>query len=653
MSSAAATKQIDIDLCFRAAKGISPATINKEKGSVEAVWATDTPVRTYNYDIGEFWEVLGFEPGMVRTQRLTVGIPILKEHRRYEDDLGTGINGRVEGNSLIGTLEFDINDKGEGEKAFGKVERGHLKTTSIGYRVYTLKYMGDGERGLPIYMATDWEPMEISTARIPADINAKMRTTGEQDATNKLTIEKQVMEKTPLELEAEKRTAELAIQKRIDDAKIESSDAGIKSERTRVATMLKIGTEHKMEDTFVREHIAKDTTLDAFRALVLDKKSEAQPTPNGKVIEKFTDAGQRNLAMVEGIVSRIDRNRADDKKILAKPEIKENPYAGVRLIDICDEFYQRMGGDMSLSPMQRVAMAIKMSSREVGMSTSDLPNLFANVLHKILRKEYNFQTGKWQPFCYNQPGKRINQNEISIKLGDFTAMGQLAEGKEFPFQAIDDEAENFIVHKFGSSFAITIEMIINDDLDGMERIGMKAAKANAFTEDVLVWALLQSNPKMADGNNVFSSAHNNIDTGAAISTTTINNLWKMITTQKASNKQPLDIEPKYIITGRNNQMALDQILNPNLMPITPTDAVQSYIKLLTPIYTNRIPDNRFYLVADPANIDTIRFGGVSGEPDFSMENYWEPGRDAWVYKMRKFFGAAFTDFRGMAFNPGV
>ena len=577
-------------------------------------------------------------------------MPILKEHNRWDESLGSAEDSRVEGNKLIGKLRFDIGDGADGQKAFGKVERGHTKFVSVGYRVYSLRYISDGENGLPNYMATDWEPMEISTAKIPADIKAAMRT--DKDSTNKLTIEQKSMEtqKTPEQIEQERIAAEAAIQKRIDDAKVASTDTAIQTERTRVSSIIQLGERSKMKDEFVREHIAQNTSLEGFRALVLEKLTTDQPTDvrNVRVVEKFATLSERNTAMVEGILVRMN-----GKKYEADSIIKENPFRHRTLLEITDEFYQSKGGDMSLSPRQRVAQALMISTREVGMSTSDLPNLFANVLHKILRKEYKFQTGKWQQFCYNQPATRINTPEKSIKLGDFDELSQVTEGAEYKAQSIADTAENFTVRKYGSTFFITIEMIINDDLGGMERLGMKAAKADAFTEDYLAWAAIQSNPTMSDGKAVFSSAHANIASGSALSLTSLSELWLKITTQKGDNNKPLDIDPKFIITGRSNQAALDQILNPNLMPITPGDAVQSYIKLLTPIYTNYISDNRFYLAADPSDIDTLRFGGLVGEPDFALENYYEPGRDAWAYKMRKYFGIAFTEYRGLAFNPGV
>ena len=628
-------------------------TVDKENGTVGAVFATDARVLSFNWDIGTYHEVLGFEKNMVRMDRLNTAAPIFDRHDSRSDDLGIVLPGSavLGKTNITGTLRFDLNDvNGAGKRAFQKIVDGFWRTFSVGYRVYKLRYIEEAPDGYPVYLATDWEPMEVSTAPMAADIEAQARSAENKNSNSKIEIQKPTMEpKTPEVIEQERQAAQKELDRQLAAARNAGADDATKAERTRVATIIELGAKHKLEPTFVRTHVETTTTAEAFSLLVLDEVSKRQPTTKGniRVIERFASVSERQLAMEEAVLVRLS-----DKDYGKTATIKENPYRHRTLLEISDEYLEANGGDMSGSARQRVANALKISAREVGMSTSDLPNLFANVLNKILRKEYNFQTGKWQAFCYNQPATRINQAEKSINFGDFVDMPQVKEGGEYILQQVADEAEDFTVRKFGSKFAITIEMIINDDLGGMQRMGMKAAKADAFTEDFLVWNLLKTNPKMSDGNSVFSSAHKNLAAASAISYASINELWMKITKQTGLNKKPLDIDPKFIITGRNNQALVDQILNPNLRPITPGDAVASYIKTLTPIYTNYIDDYGFYLAADPSDIDTIRFGGLVGEPDFAMENYYEPGSDAWMYKMRKYFGASFTDFRGLAFNPG-
>ena len=52
---------------------VQPSTLNEENRTVEVIFGTDTPVRMYNWDIGEFMEIMSFEDGHVRWNRFDNG----------------------------------------------------------------------------------------------------------------------------------------------------------------------------------------------------------------------------------------------------------------------------------------------------------------------------------------------------------------------------------------------------------------------------------------------------------------------------------------------------------------------------------------------------------------------------------------------------
>lgn len=157
----------------------SPVTnINDEARTVDVVFATEHPVRRYDWrNDREFMEVLSFNPSHVDMGRMEKGVaPVLDNHDSWRGAAGAiGVveSASLEGNQGLATLRFaktpDVDNTWE------KVRDGILKAVSVGYRV--LEYTEDGrhENGLPIYRATSWEPMEVSVAPIPADPDSKGR----------------------------------------------------------------------------------------------------------------------------------------------------------------------------------------------------------------------------------------------------------------------------------------------------------------------------------------------------------------------------------------------------------------------------------------------------------------------------------------------
>lgn len=172
-----------VEQLVRAATTVA-STYNAEKRTIEVVAATPYPVQRWFYDekkrdFVDFNEVLGFDKGHIMTERLDSGVvTLLDNHDRHSGTKGVRgvIDGyRVENGQLLTTVKFRNN--ADSQEIADAVEDGILKGFSIGYRVH--EYTPDGttgENGLPNYVATRWEPMELSVAPVPADPRSTART---------------------------------------------------------------------------------------------------------------------------------------------------------------------------------------------------------------------------------------------------------------------------------------------------------------------------------------------------------------------------------------------------------------------------------------------------------------------------------------------
>jgi phage head maturation protease len=159
-----------------------PATINKEKRTVEVVFATDKPIRMQRWYIeNSFDEILSMDAGNVRLERMNSGAPLLDNHDKYSSVI----------KSQFGVVEKAWTSNGEAravvryskradvEPVWQDVQDGILKGISCGYRVYEyLITEKDGE--VDQYRAIDWEPFEISHTQVPADFTSGIRSDGDR-----------------------------------------------------------------------------------------------------------------------------------------------------------------------------------------------------------------------------------------------------------------------------------------------------------------------------------------------------------------------------------------------------------------------------------------------------------------------------------------
>lgn len=157
---------------------VAPSSFNEDELTFDVTFTTEAPVKRFDYETWKYYnEVLGFEPGQVRMERLNSGAPVLNNHSTY---------GSV--SSVIGVVEKAWLEKGQGGATIRLSKResnaeivqdvrdGILKNVSIGYRIHKyLKEEAQESDETPTYRAIDWEPMEISLVTVPADASAQVR----------------------------------------------------------------------------------------------------------------------------------------------------------------------------------------------------------------------------------------------------------------------------------------------------------------------------------------------------------------------------------------------------------------------------------------------------------------------------------------------
>ena len=74
---------------------VDSQSFNETDNTVEVVFATNTPVRTWNDQIGYFWEILEISDAAINMVRMISGAPVLNTHSRWNLDDVIGVVGKV------------------------------------------------------------------------------------------------------------------------------------------------------------------------------------------------------------------------------------------------------------------------------------------------------------------------------------------------------------------------------------------------------------------------------------------------------------------------------------------------------------------------------------------------------------------------------
>ncbi len=139
-------------------------SVDVEARTVELAFSSETQ------DVERWFgiEVLSHDPAHVRLARLNNGGPLLDNHNSNAQR-GVVENARIDadrkGRALV---RFSRNPAAE--ELFADIQDRIKRHVSVGYWVYAIKFIEERD-GVDVYLATDWEPYEISITPIPADID--------------------------------------------------------------------------------------------------------------------------------------------------------------------------------------------------------------------------------------------------------------------------------------------------------------------------------------------------------------------------------------------------------------------------------------------------------------------------------------------------
>ncbi len=297
-------------------------------------------------------------------------------------------------------------------------------------------------------------------------------------------------------------------------------------------------------------------------------------------------------------------------------------------------------------------------------STVSLPGLLNNVANKKLLKSFQAQPIIATRLCSEGELTDFKESE-RYRLTDVGDLEPVAPDGEIKHGGLSEDKATNQLKTYGKTFTLTREMVYNDDLAAFLRVpeGMGARAARKV--DQLFFQRLLANP-----NSLFSVAHKNFKDGAdtALSADSLAAAIQMFLDQIDSDKQPINIAPRFLLVPTALKMTAREILNSTILlsvGSTNRQRIPTYnplsdenLEVVTSPYLSNTnypgaSAKSWYLFADPSVADTFEIGYLRGRRTPTVEQ-GETDFDTLGQRFRVYYdlGCREQDHRGMVLFKG-
>ena len=682
---------------------IQPKTLNKENRTVEMVFTKGSRVRRFDFFDGPFLEELGLKKSEVRMKRLESGTAPFLDSHGFTEKRGVGAQlGVIVSAELIpekeGRALVKFSQRDNVQDIFQDVEDGILRNVSVGYNVHKIEKVGE-ENEVPIFRATDWEPVEVSLVSAGADPEAQLRSADAQK-TECIVIENETENKNigdedpsqtqkrsepvnemvaqPENLRDTQQIGENAMtpeeieKKRQADIK-QAKDEAKAAEKIRQTEIRSIFSKTKLEDKeLLQECIDSDKTADEVRTLVIDKlaernnKAETQ-TVSANQVRVGEDHGRKGR--IEGMTSAIlHRHRPADETVTH--DGKKITMRGHELIESGRQFAYLSLVDMARACLEANGVRTGMMPKHVMVdqaltrglhSTADFPEILANVVNKTLRAGYQSAPVTWRPFV-NEVFVNDFKEISRTNLGDAAKLEKLGEGSEVKRGTISEAAEKYQVEEYAKILGITRKIIINDDLNFVARLPERMGRRARDLESDTIWDIIKANAALADTFALFSAQHGNLSTvPAAPDEAGLSEGRKLMRRQTGLDGAEISLSPVWMFVPPEHETAAEKLIA-SIVPDSSTNVSPFSAAGRTPLRLDVEPrletgpngsTNAWYLTADRGQVDMIelaRLAGSNGPQTVTKEGFDVHGMEI---KIMHDIGAKAIDHRGLFKNAGA
>lgn len=295
-------------------------------------------------------------------------------------------------------------------------------------------------------------------------------------------------------------------------------------------------------------------------------------------------------------------------------------------------------------------------------STSDFPYLMMDAANKRLQAAYEAFPATWQTWC--AAGEVSDFKTVNlIRMGSFNSLATIPEGEEYTQGTVSEEREQLTPVTKGKYIQLTRQMIINDDLQGFNRMAQLLGRAAGRTVNADAYGILNANAAMSDSVELFHADHANLaGTGGAISVATLGAARAAMRKQTppgTNATEYLNIMPRYLLVPVVKEDHARTVISSENDTDTAASRKRNPISDWGPLEVVSDPvldgtsATAWYLAADPMDAPLVEVHFLDGNQTPYLDTEEEFLTDAVRWKVRLDYGLAANDFRGGYKNAGV
>ena len=295
------------------------------------------------------------------------------------------------------------------------------------------------------------------------------------------------------------------------------------------------------------------------------------------------------------------------------------------------------------------------------LSTSDFPEILANVANNTLRGGYLAAPQTWRAFTnevFVSDFKQISRTN----LGDAPKLLKLGEGSEVKRGALSEAAEKYQVEEFARVVALSRKTIINDDLGAFTQIPERLGRRAADLESDTVWDIVKANAALADTFALFSAQHSNLSTSPAPpSEAGLGEGRKSMRRQLGLDGAEISIIPVWLYVPPEHETTAEKLIattRPNnasdVNPFGPQGRTTLLLDVEPRLETgNDGSTDPWYLFADKGQVDMVEIAFLEGTNGPQIQTRDGFDINGVEIKIMHDLGAKAIDFRGVFKNAGA
>jgi hypothetical protein len=398
--------------------------------------------------------------------------------------------------------------------------------------------------------------------------------------------------------------------------------------------------------------IAKDKLAAQFNAAARFTEAEVDKAISDEAayLGRFTESGSVRVPAFgtgAGGIEVGDRSVAMKDMLDAFFDPTHKEHRSVRSFKEC---YIEMTGDRNVTgqlsnvDIGRLRESLGESFRE-SLISSSWANALGDSMTRRMQAIYTGQTDlqAWRKVATTAPVNDFRTQERT-RIGGYGNLPAVAQaGAYTALSSPGDAKATYAVTKRGGTEDVTLEMIMNDDVQAIRRIPIELALAAANTLYEFVFDFFRTNPTIHDAVALYHATHGNLFTAPLDATAFAAHRLAMLTRTRAGSGKRLATGPKSVLVpfelqetaynlfvrNQNLDKTFVQSINPEVIPVAYwTDA------------------NDWCTVSDPMVLPVLEIGFLRGqeEPELFVQDMPNVGsmfsNDKTTYKIRHIYSGA-------------